>query len=271
MSERTFPVIEVFGPTIQGEGALAGQVTHFIRFGGCDYRCEWCDSLYAVEPELVREHAEKLTVPEIVSRLVALDHAAPWVTLSGGNPALMLFEERKGTGLVGQLQEHGGFKVAVETQGSVWRPWLADVDMLTVSPKPPSSGMATPANMRAFACFAEQAVTLIPRQRRSLKVVVFDDADLSFFEPMLVELAEDWDCFISVGTDRPGEELRSSNRISCWSEGTPVEEVQRAIAIEQISDRMRWLYDEVASRPALYHCTVLPQLHVLAWGHARAV
>jgi 7-carboxy-7-deazaguanine synthase len=32
---RTFPVIEIFGPTIQGEGALAGLPTMFVRFGGC--------------------------------------------------------------------------------------------------------------------------------------------------------------------------------------------------------------------------------------------
>lgn len=35
---KTFPVIEIFGPTIQGEGALAGLPTYFIRFGGCETR-----------------------------------------------------------------------------------------------------------------------------------------------------------------------------------------------------------------------------------------
>jgi 7-carboxy-7-deazaguanine synthase len=50
---RTYPVVEVFGPTIQGEGALAGLPTLFVRFGGCDYRCSWCDSLLAVLPEQV--------------------------------------------------------------------------------------------------------------------------------------------------------------------------------------------------------------------------
>ena len=42
-------VSEIFGPTIQGEGALIGQPTVFVRTGGCDYRCSWCDSLHAVE------------------------------------------------------------------------------------------------------------------------------------------------------------------------------------------------------------------------------
>jgi len=42
-------VSEIFGPTIQGEGALIGQPTVFVRTGGCDYRCSWCDSLHAVD------------------------------------------------------------------------------------------------------------------------------------------------------------------------------------------------------------------------------
>ena len=42
-------ISEIFGPTIQGEGALIGQPTVFVRTGGCDYRCAWCDSLHAVD------------------------------------------------------------------------------------------------------------------------------------------------------------------------------------------------------------------------------
>lgn len=37
-------ISEIFGPTIQGEGALIGEPTVFVRTGGCDYRCSWCDS-----------------------------------------------------------------------------------------------------------------------------------------------------------------------------------------------------------------------------------
>ncbi|TIU92326.1 MAG: 7-carboxy-7-deazaguanine synthase QueE, partial [Mesorhizobium sp.] len=42
-------VSEIFGPTIQGEGMLIGLPTVFVRTGGCDYRCSWCDSLHAVD------------------------------------------------------------------------------------------------------------------------------------------------------------------------------------------------------------------------------
>src|SRR5687768_8363312 len=83
---RTHPVIEVFGPTIQGEGAEAGVSTHFIRLGGCDYRCTWCDTMYAVDPPLVRANAERLSVDAILARVAGLEGQPRWVTLSGGNP-----------------------------------------------------------------------------------------------------------------------------------------------------------------------------------------
>ena len=57
MRARGYPVIEIFGPTIQGEGSEAGLATHFIRVGGCDYRCSWCDTMYAVDPAAVRANA----------------------------------------------------------------------------------------------------------------------------------------------------------------------------------------------------------------------
>ena len=44
-------ISEIFGPTIQGEGPLIGRPSIFVRTGGCDYRCNWCDTLYAVLPE----------------------------------------------------------------------------------------------------------------------------------------------------------------------------------------------------------------------------
>ena len=44
-------ISEIYGPVIQGEGAVIGKPTVFVRTGGCDYRCSWCDSPYAVLPE----------------------------------------------------------------------------------------------------------------------------------------------------------------------------------------------------------------------------
>jgi 7-carboxy-7-deazaguanine synthase len=48
-AETPIRISEIFGPTIQGEGVLIGLPTVFVRTGGCDYRCSWCDSLHAVD------------------------------------------------------------------------------------------------------------------------------------------------------------------------------------------------------------------------------
>src|SRR3954447_16775151 len=149
---RTFPVIEIFGPTIQGEGAEAGLATHFLRVGGCDYRCSWCDTMYAVDPATVRATARHLTTAEIVDEIAALGGAPQWVTISGGNPALHHL------GPVVDDLHAAGYRVSVETQGSRWRVWLATVDRLTISPKPPSSGMATAAHAAQFTDFMERAL-----------------------------------------------------------------------------------------------------------------
>src|SRR3954451_9335561 len=111
---KLIPVVEIFGPTIQGEGAEAGVPTRFVRVGGCDFRCSWCDTMYAVDPEIVRTTAEKLSTREIVERIEALDGRPDWVTISGGNPALHTLDE-----LVAGLHR-SGFRVSVETQGSRW-------------------------------------------------------------------------------------------------------------------------------------------------------
>src|SRR4051812_37910168 len=148
-SVRTYPVVEIFGPTIQGEGAEAGLATHFLRVGGCDYRCSWCDTMYAVDPATVRAHARKLTTTQIVDEIENLAGAPEWVTISGGNPALHELGQ-----VVDELHA-SGYRVSVETQGSRWRDWLASVDRLTISPKPPSSEMASPAHGAQFSRFMD--------------------------------------------------------------------------------------------------------------------
>jgi len=85
---KSILISEIFGPTVQGEGPLIGRPTVFVRTGGCDYRCAWCDTLYAVLPEHRGEW--RLMAPaEIERRIEELAGNDPvLVTLSGGNPAL---------------------------------------------------------------------------------------------------------------------------------------------------------------------------------------
>jgi 7-carboxy-7-deazaguanine synthase len=239
-STKTFPVVEIFGPTIQGEGVEAGLPCHFVRFGGCDYLCSWCDTMYAVEPAEVRK-AERLSSAQIVERIEALPGQPRWVVLSGGNPALHDLAAVV-TGLQGL-----GRRVAIETQGSVWRHWLSAVDRLTVSPKPPSSGMDTPAHRRQLEEFLSRAAEL-PAGVVALKIVCFDEIDLRWAKEHAAEWPE-LPLHLSAGTPVPAPaDLRDA-----------------------VAARFRWLCEAVAADPDLARARVLPQLHVIAWGDARGV
>lgn len=254
MDLRSYPVMEVFGPTIQGEGFLAGLPTYFIRFGGCDFRCSWCDSMFAVEPSSVREHAEKLTLRQIEERVLALPGEARWLTLSGGNPALMHFREED---VELYLKP---WLLTVETQGSVWRPWLGRIDHLTVSPKPPSSGMVTRQNMIRVADFMRKAEQAVSDAKRSIKIVAFDDLDYEWARNFFNAYPRWSHRFMSVGTPPVG--TWGSEVLKAPSEA----EVRR-----QVCDGFARLADRVACDPLMSQVKVFPQLHVLAWSHARGV
>lgn len=155
---RTIAVSEIFGPTIQGEGALIGKPTVFVRTGGCDYRCSWCDTLYAVLPEHRAEWA-RMEPEAIFQQVRKLSGDRPtMVTISGGNPAIQPLES-----LIELGHEHG-YTFALETQGSLAKPWFAKLDYLTISPKPPSSGMDT--DWEKLACCIRSAGKVPPQSSR---------------------------------------------------------------------------------------------------------
>lgn len=166
----------VYGPVFQGEGNLIGTKTHFVRFAACDYRCSWCDTPYAV---LTSYKAEwRRYEPAAVADMVSALPPAPWVTLSGGNPALQDLEQ-----LIDLLKARG-FRVACETQGSAAPSWLSKLDALTLSPKPPSSGHKT----LLTALFA--VISKAPSVETCVKIVIMDDADLDYAVTVFNELPD---------------------------------------------------------------------------------
>lgn len=235
---RTWPVSEVFGPTVQGEGPMVGARCWFVRLAGCDFRCSWCDTPYAVLPELIREDAVKMTGEQIRDEL----RARGWepgglVIVSGGNPASHHAAE-----LIEAIDDA---VIHIETQGSVWRgDWLNDVDMIVVSPKPPSSGMASVQH----ESFAKHFVTNIDGPEWCLKFVAFDEADLDWAVRMrdYLDPGHRVEAFISAGTLQDTESLRDA-------------------AVESFA----WLANRAADDPRLAAFRVGLQLHVLAWPGER--
>ena len=150
---------------------MTGTVTHFLRTGGCALRCSWCDSLFAVLPEEIKKYRTMMNVGEIFDALTALPWA-PYVTFTGGDPCI---QPRLGDIIV-RLNLQANMLVAVETQGMYFPDWLRTVDVVTFSPKGPSSG-----NIVDIADMKEWLEENYVRPFRvCIKIVCFDDADFQY-------------------------------------------------------------------------------------------
>lgn len=231
-------ISEIFGPTIQGEGALIGEPTVFVRSAGCDYRCAWCDTPYAVDAAFRRDwqDMETETVWEEIQKLSGRQPLL--ISLSGGNPAIQDFNYLISTG------KAAGYRFACETQGSIARDWFSKLDMLVLSPKPPSSRENVKWEM-LDACLdaAKDASNII------LKIVIFDDKDYIWAQGVS-DRYSDVPLYL-----QPGNEKYHVNSI---------------INKQALTEKLRWLIDKTMT-DKWFKPKVLPQLHVVVWGNKRGV
>ncbi|MFR9513219.1 MAG: 7-carboxy-7-deazaguanine synthase QueE [Rikenellaceae bacterium] len=114
------PLVEDFY-TIQGEGFHTGCPAYFIRLGGCDVGCRWCDAKNTWNPKLY----PPMAVEKIVERAVAC--AAKSIVVTGGEPLLYPLD-RLTSALKGE-----GLKIFLETSGS--QPFSGYFDWVCLSPK----------------------------------------------------------------------------------------------------------------------------------------
>jgi len=243
MTERV-RISEIFGPTIQGEGPLIGRPTVFVRTAGRDYRCAWCDTLYAVLPEY-RDEWTPMKPAAIMTRVNELAGGKPvLVSLSGGNPALQPLAPLIALG------RESGHSFALETQGSISQLWFAELDWLIFSPKPPSAGVTV--DWYAFEACLKAARG---QPRCVLKIVVFDDADYSYAQALAAHHPA-LSVYLQVGNPAP---LAAASGV-----------LPDGADIDDLLQRFRWLAGKVTA-DRWFAATVLPQLHVLAWGNKRGV
>lgn len=233
------PVLEIFGPTIQGEGRVIGRKTMFVRTAGCDYRCSWCDSSFTWDGSM-KDEIQMMTAEEIYDRLYEIGgDCFNHVTISGGNPALI-----KGIQDLVDLFEEKNIESALETQGSRFQPWMRQINDLTISPKPPSSGMKP--NLQILDEVIDQCV----KETLNLKVVVFDDEDYEFAKQMHHRYP-DIPFYLQVGNPYLDDEVENHTARLLKRYEDLVEKVMR-------SNDMNQVY-------------VLPQLHTLLWSNMKGV
>ncbi len=137
--------------TIQGEGHYQGHAAYFIRLGGCDVGCHWCD----VKDSWDAEKHPKLTVEDIVKE--AAKFPGRIAVITGGEPVMYNLEV-----LTTALKKEG-FRTHIETSGaySLTGTW----DWVCLSPKK----------------FKEPVDSLYPLVNE-LKAIIYNKSDFEFAE-----------------------------------------------------------------------------------------
>lgn len=121
---KQYAVNEIFY-SLQGEGYYTGTPAVFLRFSGCNLRCDFCDTDHSA--------SRPMTALEIADAIEA--HPSRHLVVTGGEPALQLDDD-----LVDLLHSRGWY-IQVETNGTT--PLPVAVDWVTCSPKPGAETVIT--------------------------------------------------------------------------------------------------------------------------------
>ncbi|RDB03079.1 7-carboxy-7-deazaguanine synthase QueE [Runella aurantiaca] len=147
---EVLPLMEAFY-TLQGEGYHSGKAAYFIRLGGCDVGCVWCD----VKESWDVEAHPKVSIKEMVEE--ALKYPARMAVVTGGEPLMHNLEQ-----LTEALQA-AGFHTNIETSGA--HPMSGRWDWVCFSPKKFKAPHPS-----------------VYAQAHELKVIVYNKTDFEFAE-----------------------------------------------------------------------------------------
>ncbi len=166
-------VCEIF-KSIEGEGIRMGQAAAFVRLHGCNLRCSYCDSMYAVEGS----DFWFMNVGEVLAAVeeYRAESGVKCVTLTGGEPLIHSGVEDLLTAL-----SEAGFEVNVETNGTVPCKWRLPGLFYTMDWKCKSSGMSDRMKMENIETLGENDV---------LKFVVGSVEDLQETENVVAQLSQ---------------------------------------------------------------------------------
>lgn len=219
--------------SIQGEGALLGVPSVFVRTSGCNLRCTWCDTPYTSwQPE-----GRDMTLEEISTTVSAFP--AFHVVVTGGEPMIA----PQITDLTARLRK-AGLHITIETAGTVCVP--VSCDLMSISPKLKNSVPLTREDGRWAAQHErlrfqpEILERLMADYEYQLKFVVTAPEDL----PEIAQIRD------ILNADR--------SRIILMPEGSDR---------DTLRDRGVWLAEICKAEGYRYS----PRLHVDLWGNRRGV
>ena len=157
------PLMEEFY-TIQGEGYHTGKAAYFIRIGGCDVGCHWCDVKESWNADLHPPTQAK----NIVSN--ALKYANT-VVITGGEPLMWKMD------FLTQALQTNGIKTHIETSGAyalsgIW-------DWVCLSPKK-----------------TKLPLKEIYSKSNELKIIVYNKNDFKFAEDQAAKVSENCELFL---------------------------------------------------------------------------
>ena len=173
ITTQSLPVMEHFY-TLQGEGFHQGRAAYFVRLGGCDVGCVWCD----VKDSWDANAHPKITVDEIVNTVINNSSSQKGlVVITGGEPLMHDL-----TQLTAALQAEG-FETNIETSGA--HPLSGSWDWICLSPK-------------KFKAPLPQVVPFA----NELKVVIFNKSDFDWAEKYAAQVSPDCKLYLQPEWDK---------------------------------------------------------------------
>jgi 7-carboxy-7-deazaguanine synthase len=166
----TLPVMEHFY-TLQGEGYHQGKAAYFIRLGGCDVGCVWCD----VKDSWDAAKHPKYDITTLVSQVIQTP--TKLVVITGGEPLMHNLDA-----LTAALQT-AGLETNIETSGS--HPLSGSWDWICLSPKK----------------FKAPLPDVVPHAHE-LKVVIFNKTDFEWAETYAAQVSPDCKLFLQPEWDK---------------------------------------------------------------------
>lgn len=164
------PVMEHFY-TIQGEGYHQGKAAYFIRLGGCDVGCTWCD----VKDSWDADKHPKIDPVELVK--LVRESPAELVVITGGEP--LMHDLRELTSVL----KNAGLRTHIETSGA--HPLSGDWDWICLSPKK----------------FKAPLPSLLPLAHE-LKVIIFNKSDFAWAEEHAAKVSSSCKLYLQPEWDK---------------------------------------------------------------------